>query len=287
MRSGDTAPVRKKRFAGGSRAAQTPTHTTKEEVSMPALENKVALITGASSGIGAAIALLFAAEGARVVLAARRSTELESVAAAITSCGGTAAVCAGDVADEGFAQALVATAVERFGSLDVAVNNAGTVGALGPVPDMALDNWRRVLAVNLDGAFLGAKFQIPALLSRPGAALLFVSSFVGHTVGMPGMSAYAASKAGLLGLVQVLAAEYGPRNLRVNALLPGGTDTPMGRDFANTPEALRFVRGLHALKRIAAPAEIARAALFLCSDAASFVTGTALLADGGVSINRV
>lgn len=253
---------------------------------MPTLENKVVLITGASTGIGAAIAKLFAAEGARVVLGARRRAELEAVAAEIALRGGTATVCAGDVADERFAHELVATALDRYGGLDVAVNNAGTVGALGPVPDMSLDNWRRVLAVNLDAAFLGAKFQIPALLARPGAALLFVSSFVGYTIGMPGMAAYAASKAGLVGLAQVLATEYGPRNLRVNALLPGGTDTPMGRDFANTPEALRFVSELHALKRMAAPEEIARAALFLCSDAASFVTGAALLADGGVSINR-
>jgi NAD(P)-dependent dehydrogenase (short-subunit alcohol dehydrogenase family) len=110
---------------------------------------------------------------------------------------------------------------------------------------------------------------------------------VGFTAGMPGMAAYATSKAGLVGLTRVLAVEYGPQQIRVNALLPGGTDTPMGRTFANTPEALAFVRQLHALKRLAQPEEIAQAALFLASGAGSFTTGTALLVDGGVSINHV
>jgi NAD(P)-dependent dehydrogenase (short-subunit alcohol dehydrogenase family) len=253
---------------------------------MPALQDKIALVTGASAGIGAAIAHVFAAEGARVVLAARRPRELGAVVAAIEARGGAAFALAGDVADERFARDLVEEAVERFGGLDIAVNNAAIVGAVEPVTEMTLDNWRRVHAVNVEAAFLGAKFQIPALLRRRAPALLFVSSFVGHTAGLPGMAAYAASKAALVGLVQVLASEYGPRNLRVNALLPGGTDTPMGRSFAATPEATRFVTELHALKRMASPEEIARAALFLSSDAASFVTGTALLADGGVSINR-
>ena len=126
------------------------------------------------------------------------------------------------------------------------------------------------------------------MLERGGGSLIFTSSFVGHTAGMPGMAAYAAAKAGLIGLTKALAAEYGPRGLRVNALLPGGTDTP-----ANTanqpgagPEVLAFVEGLHALKRMARPEEIAQSALYLASDASSFTTGAALLADGGVSINR-
>ena len=139
---------------------------------------------------------------------------------------------------------------------------------------------------NLGSAFLAAKHQIPAMLKRGGGSLLFTSSFVGHSASFPGMAAYAASKAALVGLTQTLACEYGGRSIRVNALLPGATDTPMGRSFANTPEKYDFVRNLHALKRIAAPEEIAQAALFLASPASSFVTGTAMLVDGGVSINR-
>ena len=125
------------------------------------------------------------------------------------------------------------------------------------------------------------------MLKRQGGSLIFTSTFVGHTVGLPGLAAYASSKAGLIGFTQALAAEFGSRGIRVNALLPGGTDTPMGRTFANTPEALAFVQGLHALKRMASPEEIAHSALYLASDASSFTTGTALLVDGGISINRM
>jgi NAD(P)-dependent dehydrogenase (short-subunit alcohol dehydrogenase family) len=120
-----------------------------------------------------------------------------------------------------------------------------------------------------------------------GGSIVFTSSFVGYSAGMPGMAAYAASKSGLIGLTQTLAAEHGADGIRVNALLPGGTDTPMGRVVANSPEALSFVAGLHALRRIAQPEEIARSALYLASDDSSFTTGAALLADGGVSICRV
>ena len=253
---------------------------------MQLLANKVAIVTGASSGIGHAAARLFAQQGARVVVAARRKPELEHLVAAIAAEGGVALACAGDVAEEAFARRLVEAAVSEFGGLDVAFNNAGTVGELGAAPDMSLGNWNTVLATNLTSAFLAAKYQLPALERRGGGSLIFTSTFVGYTAGIPGMAAYAASKAGLIGLTQVLASEYGPKNVRVNALLPGGTDTPMGREFANTPEARAFVGNLHALKRIALPEEIAQAALFLASHLSSFVTGSAMLADGGVSINR-
>jgi NAD(P)-dependent dehydrogenase (short-subunit alcohol dehydrogenase family) len=124
------------------------------------------------------------------------------------------------------------------------------------------------------------------MIARGGGSLVFTSTFVGHTVGFPGMGAYAASKAGMIGLVQVIAAEFGAKGIRANAILPGGTDTPMGRAVANTPELRAFVENLHALKRIAAPAEIARSVLHLASDAASFITGAAILVDGGVSVAR-
>ena len=133
-------------------------------------------------------------------------------------------------------------------------------------------------------AFLGAKYQVPAMLARGGGSLLFTSSFVGHTAaGLPGTAAYAASKAGLIGLTKALAAEFGPQGIRVNAVLPGGTATDMAP--TGDPEARAFVENLHALKRMAEPEEIARPVLHLASEAASFITGTALLVDGGVSIN--
>ncbi len=254
---------------------------------MTLLSDKVAIITGASAGIGYETGKLFAREGAKVVVGARRQAELDALVVEITEAGGSAVARAGDVKDEAFAKALVELAVHQFGGLDIALNNAGTLGQMGiSVPDMPLAEWDNTLATSLSSAFLGAKYQIPAMLKRGGGSLIFTSSFVGYTVGFPQTGAYAASKAGLVGLTKALAAEYGPQNIRVNALLPGGTDTPMGRTFADTPEALAFVEGLHALKRLAQPEEIAKSALYLASDLSSFTTGSALLADGGVSINR-
>jgi NAD(P)-dependent dehydrogenase (short-subunit alcohol dehydrogenase family) len=203
----------------------------------------------------------------------------------ITRAGDTAIAAAGDVKDEAVAHALVESAVGRFGGLDIAFNNAGTLGAIGATTEVATQAWRDTIDTNLTSAFLAAKYQLPAMLTRGGGSMVFTSSFVGYTAGLPQMAAYAASKAGLIGLTQALAVEFALRGIRVNTL-PGGTDTPMGRTAASTPEAMVFVRGLHALKRIAAPEEIAQSALYLASDASSFTTGTALLVDGGVSINR-
>lgn len=253
---------------------------------MGQLSKKVAIITGASSGIGYEAAKLFAKEGAKVVVTARRQRELAALVAEIEDAGGEAIAMAGDVRDEQLARRLVETAVGHFGGLDIAFNNAGSTGDAMSVPDIPVKTWRETLDINLTSAFLGARHQIPAMLARGGGSIIFTSTFVGHTVGFPGMGAYAASKAGLIGLTQVIAAEFGAQGIRANALLPGGTDTPMGRAAANTPEARAFVEGLHALKRLALPEEIARSALYLASDASSFTTGSALMVDGGVSINR-
>jgi NAD(P)-dependent dehydrogenase (short-subunit alcohol dehydrogenase family) len=216
---------------------------------------------------------------------ARRRAALDALVAKIDEAGGEAVAVAGDMRDETLAKALVDTAISRFGGLDVAFNNAGSTGEMGPAPDVSIAG-RDTVDTNLTSAFLCAKHQVPAMIERGGGSLVFTATFVGYTVGFPGMAAYAASKAGLIGLVQVIAAEFGAKGIRANAILPGGTDTPMGRAVANTPEARAFVEGLHALKRMAAPEEIARSVLYLASDASSFTTGTALLVDGGVSINR-
>lgn len=253
---------------------------------MKALSGKVAIVTGASSGIGRATALLFAMEGAKVVVSARRQNELDRLVSDIVVAGGTATALAGDAKDEVCANALVELATGEFGGVDIAFNNAGTLGEMGAVADMSLADWHDVLEINLTSAFLGAKYQMPAMAMRGKGSLIFTSTFVGYTAGVPGMAAYAASKAGLVGLTQVLAVEGGANGIRVNAILPGGTDTPMGQSFANTPETKAFVEGLHALKRMATPEEIARSVLYLASDASSFTTGSAMLVDGGVSINR-
>jgi NAD(P)-dependent dehydrogenase (short-subunit alcohol dehydrogenase family) len=251
---------------------------------MNRLTSKVAIVTGASSGIGRAAALLFAAEGAKVVVAARRAVELRALVADIERAGGIAIAIAGDVRDDAHHRALVAAATEHFGGLDIAFDNAGSTGQLGPIADLPEAAWRDTVDTNLTAAFLAARHQVPALIARGGGALVFTSSFVGTTAGMPGMAAYAAAKAGVVGLVKALAAELGPHAIRVNAVLPGATDTPALT--ARTDDERRWVAGLHALGRIASADEVARAALYLASDDAGFVTGTGLLVDGGVSIKR-
>jgi NAD(P)-dependent dehydrogenase (short-subunit alcohol dehydrogenase family) len=231
------------------------------------LANKTIIISGASSGIGAAAASLFASEGADVVLGARRHTELQNVAESIKAAGGRATFLAGDARDTGYAAALVEHAVKTFGKLDGAFNNAGIVGDMTSVPEMSVENWALVLAVNLTSAFLSARAQIPALRAQGGGSIVFTSSFVGFANGgMPGMAAYAASKAGLIGFTQSLGSEHAAEGIRVNALLPGGTITPAAGE--GNPDLLNLIAGFHPMKRMANPKEIAQAALFLLSDRA-------------------
>jgi NAD(P)-dependent dehydrogenase (short-subunit alcohol dehydrogenase family) len=257
-----------------------------EGTSMSRLEGKVAIITGASAGIGRATATLFAAEGAKLVLGARRQVELDRLVAEIAAAGGQAVALAGDVKSEEYAKALVALALERYGRLDIAYNNAGIIGEAGPSTGVSEGGWNDALATNLTSAFLGAKHQIPAMLKNGSGSVIFTSTFVGYTFAFPGVAAYAASKSGLIGLTQALAAEFGPQGIRVNAILPGAVDTPMFQSANDTPERQAQLANMHALKRVGVPDEIARAALFLASDDSSFVTGTASLVDGGVSITR-
>lgn len=253
---------------------------------MNTLANKTAIVTGASSGIGLEAAKLFAKEGANVVVVARRESKLEALIDEILSAGGCAVALPGDVRDEKCAKEAVELAAKHFGGLDIAFNNAGTMGTMGDVPDLSVDGWHDTLNTNLTSAFVCAKYQIPEMLKRQQTSMVFTSSFVGYSAGLPGMAAYAASKAGLVGLARTLAVEYGAKGLRVNVLMPGGTDSEMGRAATPTPEIRAFVESIHAMKRMADPIEIAQAALFLASDASSFVTGSLLFADGGVTINK-
>lgn len=189
----------------------------------------------------------------------------------------------GDVADPAHAEALTARAPEAFDGLDGAFDDAGTLGTAGPVEEKAPADWRATIEANLTSAFLLARARIPALRARSGGAIVFTSSFAGHASGLPGMGACAAAKAGLIGLARTLATGLGPDRIRVDALLPGGTRTGT---VGNDPDRPATVARMHALKRLAAPEEIAQAAMFPLSDAGSFVTGSTMFADGGTSIAK-
>jgi len=253
---------------------------------MGRLADKVAIVTGASAGIGRATAKLFAAEGAQVVVGARRANELADLVKEIEAAGGKAVALAGDVRSEEYNKALVALAVKTYGRLDVAFNNAGVIGEAGPSTDVSEAGWNDAIAINLTGSFLGAKHQIAEMKKHGGGSVIFTSTFVGYSSSFPGMAAYAASKAGLIGLTQTLAAEFGPNNIRVNAVLPGAVETEMYQAVNDSADKQSFITGLHALKRVGKPEELAKSVLYFASDDSSFVTGTAALIDGGLSITR-
>lgn len=249
------------------------------------LKNKVAIVSGASAGIGRATALLFANQGAKVIVGARREKELNTLVQEIDEIGGQAIAYLGDATTEHYAEGIVASAIENFGKLDIAFNNAGMLGDGLPIIEKSTESWHQEINSNLTSGFLAAKYQINAMKEK-GGSIIFTSSFVGNTIGFPGKCAYAASKAGLVGLTKCLAVEWAGANIRVNALLPGGTDTAMAKEFGDSPEVREFVNSIHALKRIAQPEEIAQSALYLASEQSSFTTGSAMLVDGGVSINK-
>lgn len=254
------------------------------EQSFSSLAQKTVLITGASSGIGRASAQLFARHGAKLLVGARGAKALESLARELRSSGSTVLTLPGDVADEAWHEQAIEIALREFGSLDAAFNNAGQLGKAGPIAQLDASTWQQLLATNLSGAVLGAKHQARAMSAQGRGSILFTGSFVGYSVGLSGMAAYGATKSGLLGLSRCLAAELGGQGIRVNAILPGGTDTAMAREFCASPEDRAAVARLHALGRLATPEEIARAALFLISDDSSFVTGSTMVVDGGNSI---
>ena len=248
------------------------------------IEGKVALVTGAASGIGRAAALRFADEGARVVVADIDSPGAQKTAAAITGRGATAVAVAADVADAGSVEGMVARTREEFGALHFAFNNAGIVGAGANIADMPVEEWDRGIGVMLRGVFLCIKYEIPLMLESGGGAIVNTSSGAG-LIGFPGMANYVAAKHGVIGLTKTAALEYITSGIRVNAVCPGTARSKMVEDWMQGDAAAEAeVSALHPIGRIAAPEEIAAAAVWLCSDEASFMVGHALVVDGGYTV---
>jgi NAD(P)-dependent dehydrogenase (short-subunit alcohol dehydrogenase family) len=248
------------------------------------LEGKVAIVTGAGSGIGRATAVAFAREGAKVVAAGRRTAELEATVRAAAAVDGEVIAAPADVTREDEVRGLVGLAKERFGRLDVALNAAG--GTFGGALTHALDEgvFRQWLDSYLVSAFLCTKHELGAMLESGGGSVINIGTFVGHTKALPGTAGYAAAKEGLLGFTRTVAAEYATRGVRANVLVSGAVDTPAFRLWNDTEEKRAGAAQLHAMKRIATPEELASAAVFLASDESSFITGSALTIDGGLSL---
>ncbi|MEU0540214.1 glucose 1-dehydrogenase [Nocardia sp. NPDC005978] len=244
-------------------------------------EGKVVLITGATSGIGEAVARRIAAEGGGVVLGARGKEAGERLGGEIRERGGRALFVPTDVTVETDVERLTAAAVSEFGRLDGAFNNAGAVNAFGPVQDIEESGWRADLELNLTAVYYGLRHQVPALLASGGGAILNNASNLG-VVGMASVAPYVAAKHGVVGLTRAVALENAEHGLRVNAIVSGAVDTPAFRNsMGATPEGEAAIAALHPLGRISRPEEIAAFCTFLLSDEASFITGAALAVDGG------
>lgn len=244
---------------------------------------KVALVTGGGSGIGRASALTFAREGAKVVVADVAVEGGEETVRLIQQRGGEAIFVKADVARAAEVETLVARAVQTYGRLDCAHNNAGIEGAAATIVDYAEDAWERVIAINLKGVWLCMKYEIPHMLKQGGGAIVNTASTAG-LVGYRGGSAYVASKHGVVGLTKTAALEYAKAGVRVNAVCPGAIDTPMmGRLTGHRPQRAERMAAAEPVGRMGQPEEIAEAVVWLCSEAASFVTGHAMAVDGGIT----
>ena len=243
------------------------------------LKNKIALITGAGSGIGEATTLLFARNGASVMLADMDMEGAERVLAEVKKNGGQGAMVKADVSDPKECEHMVAETVKHFGHLDIAVNNAGIGGPQAMIGDYPIDGWDKVISINLSGVFYGMRYQIPAMLKNKSGAIVNMASILGK-VGFPSSGAYVAAKHGVVGLTETAALEYATQGIRVNTVGPGFIKTPL-LDTNLNKEQLEGIAAMHPMKRLGTAEEVAELVLWLVSDKASFVTGSYYNVDGG------
>ncbi|WKN41476.1 SDR family NAD(P)-dependent oxidoreductase [Tunicatimonas pelagia] len=241
------------------------------------MNNKVALVTGASSGIGKAVALAYAKQGAKVVVANRRKEKGEETVAEIRQAGGEAAAYAVDISKANQVESLIKFVVEKYGQLDYACNNAGVSGDLVPLADCTEENWQHVIQINLSGIFHSMKYEIPELL-KTGGSIVNITSVMGQ-LGMPYAAAYSASKHGIIGLTKSAALEYAAQGIRINALGPAFIQTPLLDVLGE--EAVDQLRQKHPIGRLGTPEEVAEMVIWLSSEKASFATGSYYPLDGG------
>src|SRR5580692_824583 len=245
------------------------------------LEGKTALVTGGTSGIGRDTAILFAKAGAKVVVAGRREVEGNQTVELVRAAGGEALFVKTDVSKAPDVENLVKKTVEKFGRLDVAFNNAGIEGKTAPIISQSEDDWDRVISINLKGVWLCLKYEIRQMLKQGGGgAIVNMASIIG-LVGSVGAAAYSASKHGVMGLTKTAALENAKSGIRINAVCPGFTETPMAERIFLVPEVHKYVLSCQPIGRLGRPTEIAEAVVWMCSDRASFMTGQSMVLDGG------
>lgn len=247
-------------------------------------DDKIVLITGGSSGIGRAAALSFSRQGAQVVIADVNESGGHETVEAIRTAGGDACFVHTDVSQARDVEAMVQYAVDTYGRLDCAFNNAGAVKAhleaISPTHEYPEENFDQVLAVNLKGVWLCMKYEIRQMLTQDGGVIVNAASALG-LVGIENLSGYVASKHGVVGITKTAALEYAAQGIRINAICPGYIQTPMTKDRLEDPEVQKRIESIHPVGRVGLPEEVAEAVVYLCSDAASFVTGHAMAIDGG------